>query len=300
MKRILSLTAVLLLLGSQVYAVSSSKSVNQLSKLSEKDLLALIKSGCTNITYNGPTVVGTLCPVGAQTNPTTPVVPPVQPPTTPGSVVAPSDLLNLTNWYLGIPVNTSHDGDPDIIRQPELTGYENKPFFYVDNGAVVFWTSVSGATTSNSAYSRTELRQMQGTALASWSNKTETHTITERESVTQIPVVKRQVVVSQLHDASDDVVEIELDGNHLYAKYADDTKTTPLDDNYALGTQFDLKMEAANSQIKVWYNGVLKATISQGDAGLYWKTGSYCNSNVAHGEKPDAGCEVRIYNLTAN
>lgn len=67
--------------------------------------------------------------------------------------------IDLSNWKVTIPI-----GNPTEVEPPEILDYATnetlKPFMYNDsiNGALVFYT-YPGATTANSSYSRTELRE---------------------------------------------------------------------------------------------------------------------------------------------
>ncbi len=68
--------------------------------------------------------------------------------------------INLSNWKVTLPI-----GNPTEVHPPEILEYGTntmlKPFFYNDsvNGALVFHT-YPGATTTNTSYSRTELREL--------------------------------------------------------------------------------------------------------------------------------------------
>lgn len=67
--------------------------------------------------------------------------------------------IDLNNWKVTLPI-----GNPTEVKPPEILNYGTndmlKPFFYNDsiNGALVFYT-YPGASTANSSYSRTELRE---------------------------------------------------------------------------------------------------------------------------------------------
>lgn len=67
--------------------------------------------------------------------------------------------IDLNNWKVTLPI-----GNPTEVKPPEILNYATnetlKPFFYNDsiNGALVFYT-YPGASTANSSYSRTELRE---------------------------------------------------------------------------------------------------------------------------------------------
>lgn len=68
--------------------------------------------------------------------------------------------IDLSHWKVTLPI-----GRPDEVEPPEILDYANneklKPFMFNDsvNGALVFYTYPGGATTANSSYPRTELRE---------------------------------------------------------------------------------------------------------------------------------------------
>ena len=67
--------------------------------------------------------------------------------------------IDLNNWKVTLPI-----GNPTEVEPPEILNYATndllKPFMYNDsvNGALVFYT-YPGSTTTNTSYSRTELRE---------------------------------------------------------------------------------------------------------------------------------------------
>ena len=68
--------------------------------------------------------------------------------------------IDLSNWKVTLPI-----GNPTEVLPPEILDYATngtlKPFMYNDSieGAIVFYT-YPGATTANTSYSRTELREL--------------------------------------------------------------------------------------------------------------------------------------------
>ena len=82
----------------------------------------------------------------------------------------PAGIINLTNWKLTLPTG---DDEPVEVTQPELTQFRDPRYFHVDpvGDGVVFRAPVGGATTGNSEYPRSELREMtaSGKKQASWS-----------------------------------------------------------------------------------------------------------------------------------
>jgi len=222
---------------------------------------------------------------------------PTTPPANPG---VPAGVLNLTNWKLTLPVNTSHAGSPDEIVQPELATFVLDPYFKVasTNNAVVFRANAGGATTSGSGYPRSELREMSsnGSALASWSDTSGTHTMTIKEAITHLPDVKKHVVAGQIHDAADDVVMVRLEGPKLFLE-GEGVDLGTLDANYTLGTIFTVKIIASGGHIKAYYNDVLKVDYARSGSGFYFKAGCYTQSNLSKGDTADAYGEVVIYDL---
>lgn len=75
--------------------------------------------------------------------------------------------IDFSNWKVTLPVDTDNNGSPDEYQPGELVNdayrdlEEIKEFMYDDtsDGSIVFFT-YPGATTTNSSYSRTELREL--------------------------------------------------------------------------------------------------------------------------------------------
>jgi hypothetical protein len=213
---------------------------------------------------------------------------------------APGALLNLSSWKLTLPMNTARSGNPDEVFQPELAIFSNQYFRLTgDKRGVIFNAPVGGAHTSGSSYPRSELREMTsgGKNKAAWSNKSGVHTLTIRQAITHLPVVKPEVVAGQIHDGEDDVIQIRLTSKRLEVWWNDGKNRALLDANYTIGKTHDLKIEAANSRIKVWYNNAQKADIALSGSGWYFKAGCYTQSNTSKGDSASAYGEVIIYSL---
>lgn len=214
--------------------------------------------------------------------------------------VSPATVLNLKNWKLTLPVNTDHAGSPDEITQPELASFSSPNFRLNEaKNGVIFQANAGGATTKNSGYPRSELREMNGSKAASWSNKEGAHTMVVRQAITHLPVVKPEVVSAQIHDSSDDVIMIKLSGKSLFVE-AKSKNIGTLDSNYTIGTAYTVKIVAANGKIQVFYNDALKADYSKSGSGYYFKTGCYTQSNTSKGDAASAYGEVVIYDLSVS
>jgi hypothetical protein len=222
---------------------------------------------------------------------------PVPPP------ITPSTVLGLANWKIALPIDTSHAGTPDEITQPELATFSLAPYFELTpaKNGVIFQANAGGATTKNSSYPRSELREMApgGKQAASWSNAAGGHSMTVREAITHLPLVKPEVVAAQIHDASDDVVMVKLSGAQLFVEAHSDNIGT-LDPAYALGTPYNLRITAQGGHILVYYNDVLKVDYTKAGFGWYFKAGCYTQSNVSKGDAPDAYAQVIIYGLSVS
>ena len=212
----------------------------------------------------------------------------------------PADVLNLSNWKVTLPTPIGSTGDPDEVTQPQLDSYEKASYFYTScpGPVVVFNAPVNGATTSNSGYPRSELREMKssGTQEIAWNSGSGTHTLECNLAFTHLPGGKPHVVGMQIHGDDDDFTVLRLEGSTLYATKGEDTHNKTLMTGYTLGTYITVKMVASSAGVKYYINGVLKGTVSGTQTGCYFKTGCYTQANDS-GESGKTGTgygEVRI------
>lgn len=249
--------------------------------------LAVTLAGCGSGGGSG------VVPVDPGTAPPAPV-PTVQPPDPANRY--PGDVLDLSGWYLTLPTGVPED--PDTVHQPELATYSGANFRLDEaRTGVVFTANAGGATTEGSKYPRTELREMNGTDKASWSNRTGTHTMSVRGAVLSLPPVKPEVVVAQIHDEEDDVLLVRVERDELVVEWDDGDSRVVLDPAYRLGTTYDLRIVATGGHAEIWYGGVRKVDVPKSGTGWYFKAGNYLQSNPERGEAPDATAEVVIQDL---
>ncbi|MFZ5476062.1 MAG: polysaccharide lyase family 7 protein [Myxococcota bacterium] len=212
----------------------------------------------------------------------------------------PGQVLDLTDWYLTLPVGA--DGDPDRVEQPELSTWSEEPWFHVgdDGDTVVFHANAGGVTTSGSHFPRTELREMTngGMEKAAWSTRTGVHVMTIRQAITHLPEVVPHVVAGQIHDADEYVVLVRLDGNRLWVK-SGGSEVGVLDADYTLGEEFTLRIAAADGRIDVYYEDLETPAVQlpYETDGCYFKAGTYLQTNTEYGDAPDAYAEVEIRDL---
>lgn len=78
------------------------------------------------------------------------------------SDLAPSENFDLSEWYLSVPTDEDDSGTADSIKESELNdGYEDEYFYTAEDGGMVFMCYNDGYKTStNTSYTRTELREM--------------------------------------------------------------------------------------------------------------------------------------------
>jgi len=214
----------------------------------------------------------------------TPTRVPPTPPSAPNAAEFPSQILDLTSWKLQLPTNAAGEftGRYAEVLQPMLARYVLAPYFVVRGDAVQFRAPTNGLTTSGSMYPRSELREMAdgGRTQASWSTTVGTHTMTIEQAITAVPTVKRHVVAGQIHDGTSDVITIRLELPRLFVDHGG-THGNTLSTNYVLGTRFTVKIEVADGQIQVYYNGAATPADTYAKAGssMYFKAGAYTQSN---------------------
>lgn len=225
------------------------------------------------------------------------------PTTTTETFKYPSQVFDLTNWKLTIPMGEAKKATE--IKQPELAKYILDPWFVVNPaGGIRFRAPVNAVTTSGSNYPRSELREMtdNGETNASWSSKSGIHTMTIDEAITAVPKTKRQVVAGQIHDDADDIVVIRLDYPNLYVNL-DGKNVYTLDSNYTLGKRFNVKFVVSGGQTQIYYNGSTDPVFAfaKDYSSSYFKAGAYTQSNCSKEKSSDCNSdnygEVVIYNV---
>jgi hypothetical protein len=231
--------------------------------------------------------------IGAILLGTTPDQPPTPRPDQP-TIRVPADLIDLSCWKLTLPTGKAQE-----IQQPGLATYTDPNFGLAPTGDAVRLTApCGGGTTSGSSYPRCEFREMTAKgALAAWSTSSGTHTMSIRQRITHLPVVKPHLVAGQIHDANDDVVMVRLEGTRLFIESGGD-EVALLDAAYNLGTAFTVDVTATGGYIDVAYNGTRKMHKAYKRTGCYFKAGCYVQSNTSKGDAATAYGQVEILALT--
>ena len=203
--------------------------------------------------------------------------------------IRPSQVLDLRFWKINLPAGNQQ------VTQPQLAGYYGDAFKVVPTVQFTAWCG--GQAQPGSKYPRSELREMNpdGSA-ASWSPASGIHVMDLTQRITHLPVVKPQLICAQVHNEADYLILVELDAQKLYVRYKDAVAGV-LDSNYQLGSYFDMKIQASQGHVDVFYNGVHKVHQPMKAAGCYFKAGCYVQSKTSTGDLPTAFGQVEISRL---
>lgn len=223
----------------------------------------------------------------------------------------PSSILfgQFASWKLTLPVDASGGtGTPREVRQTELKTFRDPRWFNVNDAGtgVIFRAPADGATTDNTDYSRSELREMTDSTSSqsnkSWSPASGTHSMAIDQAITHLPGTETpNVVVGQIHDGDDDVLQVRLEGSRLFVTITGRPDIT-LTGNYVLGTRFIVAISVSGGgYINVWYGPNAQSLAWKGPNVLpsgagsswYFKAGCYTQSN-----EDGAYSEVVVYGLS--
>jgi len=216
-------------------------------------------------------------------------------------VILPADLLNLTNWKLTTPYKDMSTGNAEEILQPELSTFDDVQFRANPDGRGVLFRVNHGdsGTTPSSQNKRMELREMNGSALASWSPGKGTHLLSTSCSV---PVLTDglAVVLGQIHDKSDDIAVWRLEDGTLYRTNGNSSHDAVIAKGLPSGSVLNLSFLVSGGMIRTFYNGaaapVPDLPVPAAAMGWYFKTGNYLQS-AGKTTDPHAGATVIVYDV---
>jgi hypothetical protein len=212
----------------------------------------------------------------------------------------PYGVLSLTNWKITIPYDGSDSGsDADEIKGTTFKTYSNTGWFWADSDKiwVNFKCNAGSPTTSGSDNPRSELREMKNDGTnnneIAWSMTTST--VYKQEGICKVTNTPSsgKLAFAQIHstlDSYDDIIrlQVRLSGsNHvLYvmgscvSDTADDIRTQ------TVGSEINYKIEASNSEVRVYLDGSLKRTYKNDmtkSPTNYFKAGNYLQSKPSSG-----------------
>jgi len=235
-----------------------------------------------------------------------------------GSAQYPNDVLNLNKWKLSLPISLSFPPNSNTateIKQPQLKTYAQSEYFRLNaaKNGVLFKAIAGGARTSkNTAYARSELREMQGdgTQSAAWTCTNTNHAMYLEQTLLHTTTKKPDTTIAQIHDSKNDSLMVKYfgpsfangstDTGKLEGRFNNDTTTKLLDSAYKLGDPMTIDIAVTSgSNVTVTYKnlrsgvrsstGTVKLTSVSGScyfkAGIYIqacsKTDIYNNTNAA-------------------
>lgn len=219
-----------------------------------------------------------------------------------GSAGSPASLLNIGSsggyWNLGIGYPSGH---VDKSPQQLLDGFSEAPYFYItsDGLRVHFQVPMNGGKTSaNTKYPRSELREYKSDNVtkASWSGSSGTHIMSGVTRVIHMAPIKQEMVIAQIHDGSDDTLQIRVEGTTWRASINGTESSTVLG-TFSWGTDVAWEIRVASGTLTIKINGTTKITTSPGyGSGQYFKVGCYAQQNStdqANDPTDYASCELR-------
>ena len=191
------------------------------------------------------------------------------------------NVFDLTNWKITLPVDADYfeddggDGNPFDDRAFEVKGdgfegFEAQEFFYYDatEDAMIFRADVDGAlTSSNTKYTRSELREMDGDDNAAWTIE-EGGTLSATLKVNELATEDdsdgtARVIVGQIHGEDDELTRLyyNADGDLYFANeitgddgderlfyFEDENGARP---NVALGETFSYIIDVSDGKLNV-------------------------------------------------
>ncbi|MEM6279562.1 MAG: polysaccharide lyase family 7 protein [Verrucomicrobiota bacterium] len=199
------------------------------------------------------------------------------------------DRINLKIWKLTTPIDDDGDGKADEVKLPLLRYFEDPEFFHLseEGDSVIFRARCDGATTENSKYPRSELRELKkdGKTKASWNTTSGSHNLTIEFAFNQLPRKKPHAVAAQIHDGDNDLLMVRLEGKKLFLERRE-AEDFVLIEEYKLGTFVKLMILADNGRIRAFIDGKQLMQWEVEAENLYFKVGCYTQSNPEKGDKP--------------
>ena len=168
------------------------------------------------------------------------------------------------------------------ISQPQLATYTSAYFYTTNDGAMVFWCPVNGATTSGTSYPRSELRDLREWPLSS------TQIMNATCKVLQSPSTGK-TIIGQIHGniSGTEAMKLRYSGGDVTAGCKPDLGGTefqiPILTGVALGTTINYTIKMVNHMVTITVNGVTVTNVlnSTWDAetAYYFKAGTYPQDN---------------------
>ncbi|MGF2033870.1 MULTISPECIES: polysaccharide lyase family 7 protein [unclassified Nostoc] len=244
-----------------------------------------------------------------------------------GNAQYPADVLDLSKWKLTLPISLNsppNSNKATEIKQPQLKTYSNSEYFRLNaakNGVLLKAIAGGARTSTNTAYPRSELREMQGdgTESAAWNCRNIDHAMYLEQTLLHTTTNKPEATIGQIHDSKNDLVMVKYFGpsfangstdiGKLEARFNNDNITKLLDSTYKIGDPMTIDIAVTSGgNVTVNYknlrSGVTSSTGTVRMTGIigscYFKAGMYiqaCSKTDIYG-KTNTVCANK--NLSAN
>ncbi|KAJ3219253.1 hypothetical protein HK099_004751 [Clydaea vesicula] len=209
----------------------------------------------------------------------------------------------LNNWMLELPVKAdtldSNNTKVKTIFNQELANYTDE-FFYSTADGLVFNTPVfppNGQPQSGTPFVSTFLRESnQDNEFVTWDSTIGTHSLTATLAVNGFPgTTNAKMIAAEIKLDSSICVGCTSVALFAYAKsnpiaYSlaalfDNLRIiVPVDNNYQLGTKFDIEILVVKGSMYFYYNGELKTktAIPTTEKAVYFKAGAFSQNQVSY------------------
>ena len=218
----------------------------------------------------------------------------------------PSTFLNINGlgngtggwWNLGIGFSSGHT---DITPVQLQGGYVNSPYYCMNSALTAVQGQVfmnGGTTSANSNYPRCELREYatgSTTAKASWSGSSGHHIMRGKTKIMHFEAVKPEVVIAQIHDASNDTLQIHCTGSsatgpQTWRLKLNGSTTATIASGVTLGQEVAWDIDLNNGNLVVKIDGVQQYSGNPGyGSGQYFKVLDYPQQNSTTVSNPSTG-----------
>ena len=235
---------------------------------------------------------------------TLPYSPSGEPPPSGGSS-DPSTFLNINGkgngtggWFnLGIGFE---DGHTDITPSQLQNNYVNNPYYVMNASRTAVQMQVfmnGGRTSANTKYPRCEFREMQTgstSTKASWSGSSGHHIMRGKSRVMHYAPEKCEGVVAQMHDGSDDTLQIRAEassatGSQTWILHINGEEVATLLTGVSLGQEVAWDIDVNDGDLTVKINGSTKYTGNPDwGSGQYYKVGAYAQQNASDNDNPSS------------
>nr|WP_322685055.1 polysaccharide lyase family 7 protein [Nostoc sp. DedQUE07]MDZ8131179.1 polysaccharide lyase family 7 protein [Nostoc sp. DedQUE07] len=244
-----------------------------------------------------------------------------------GNAQNPADVLDLSKWKITLPISLNsppNSNKATEIKQPQLKTYSNSEYFRLNaakNGVLLKAIAGGARTSTNTAYARSELREMQGdgTESAAWNCKNTDRGMYLEQTLLHTTTKKPEATIAQIHDSKNDLMMVKYFGpsfangstdiGKLEARFNNDTTTKLLDSTYKIGDPMTIDIAVTSGgNVNVTYknlrSGVTNSTGTVKLTGIigscYFKAGIYiqaCSKTDIYGNT-NTVCANK--NLSAN